>query len=131
VDMVTADGSELEGGFTVTQWSGTGASLAVAEQDHFIADSHYYNSLALGYKTANGAFVTFNNDKKVDVLIGTSDVLYDANNNPYSQFVVFQNDTVLKLAATCLHVLGKIAAGGPILFYATQTSTPSGLTVRV
>src|SRR6185503_3629894 len=70
VDVVTADYSDS--GFTVTQFGGTGAALGVARQDTVLGDGLFYDALALGYTTTNGAFATFNNDTNIDVLLGAS-----------------------------------------------------------
>ena len=130
VDLVTT--SSEYSGFTVTEWSGTGANLAVARQSDFAGDN-YYTSLAFGYKTTNGTLVTFNNDAKVDVLLGSSYVLTDISSNKYSEFAIFQGQagTIGTLPATGVSITGTITPGGPIHFSATQSSTVSGLIVRI
>ena len=131
IDLVTT--SDNYGGFTVTEWSGAGASLAVARQSNFPAGTGWYTSLALGYKTTNGTLVTFNNDAKVDVLLGSAYTLTDTASNQYSQFAVFQGQagTLGTLPATGVTITGTITPGGPIHFSATQSSTVSGLIVRI
>ncbi|MGA2854946.1 MAG: VCBS repeat-containing protein, partial [Verrucomicrobiota bacterium] len=118
VDIVTADNPVSEDGkFTVTEWTGTGDSLAVARQESYYGGDQYFNSLALGYKKANGQFVTFNNDIKVDVLLGTCLDLHDS----YSEFAVFQNQTEKNVPAAMasFSATGPSGPGAAITFDAT------------
>jgi len=134
VDIVTVDYKYLDNvdpGFMVTEFSGTGDSLAVASQEDFPADGPAYVSLALGYKSTNDTFITFNNDAKIDVLLGTGQNIYAAGNSVHHQFLVFKNTTVPMLPPTSVQITGTIAPGGPIQFSATQSSTVSGLVVSI
>src|SRR5207302_679287 len=96
-DIITADADPSGSGFTgftVTQWTGSGANLAVASQGNFsTGDGIQYQSVALGYRKNDGTFVTFNNDSQTDVLLGTNSGIFGSNNTLHSQFVVFQNQT--------------------------------------
>ncbi|HXS69883.1 MAG TPA: FG-GAP-like repeat-containing protein, partial [Candidatus Polarisedimenticolia bacterium] len=137
-DVATVDYSDS--GFTITEWTGIGASLAVARQDYVPShDGLFYDAITLGYMKTNGTFATFNNDTNVDVLIGTSSQIVGTGNSRYSQFMVFQNQSSGDtggggggnvLPATTFAV-GAINPGDPIDFAATQPSTAAGLTVQV
>lgn len=134
-DVATVDYSD--GGFTITEWAGAGASLAVARQDYVSSlDGIFYDAITLGYVRTNGTFATFNNDTNVDVMIGTSSQIFGAGNSKYSQFTVFQNQGSSDtgggnvLPATTLAV-GPINPGEAIDFSATQPSTAAGLVVQV
>lgn len=135
--IVTCDYSTS--GFTVTQLTGTGASLALARQDSTPADGPSYNCLTLGYTDKNGTLTTFNNDPLPDVLLGTSSYTF-INNTSQSQFAVFQNTTTAgttgtgagtTLALPTLAIDGTFSAGGAIDFSAMESSTVSGMYVRV
>jgi uncharacterized repeat protein (TIGR01451 family) len=131
--IVTCDYSTS--GFTVTQLTGTGLALALARQDETPADGLSYNCVTLGYTRPDGTLATFNNDALPDVLIGTSSYTF-TNNTAQSQFAVFQNQTTAgstgtTLVAPTLQISGTFAAGGSIDFNATESSTATGLYVRV
>jgi uncharacterized repeat protein (TIGR01451 family) len=136
VDIVTVDFAfldQVDPGFMVTEFSGLGDSLAVARQEDFPGDGPAYVSLALGYKSTNGTFITFNNDPKIDVLLGTGQNVYGADNSVHHQFVVFKNTAAAgtTLPPTSVQIIGTITPGGPIQFSAAQSSTASGLIVRI
>jgi len=136
VDIVTVDYAfldQVDPGFMVTEFSGIGDSLAVARQEDFPGDGPAYVSLALGYKSTNGTFTTFNNDAKIDVLLGTGQNVYGADNSVHHQFLVFKNTAAAgnTLPPTSVQITGTIAPGGPIQFRAAQSSTVSGLIVRI
>jgi uncharacterized repeat protein (TIGR01451 family) len=122
-------------GFTVTEFTGTGPNLSVLREDQFSAAGVFYNSILLGYNADNGAFVTFNKDTNIDVILGTTSSIYDSKNVPHHQIAVFKNvsgglglDT---LPPTTLRLTGTITAGAPIHITATQTSDATGIAVRI
>ncbi len=134
LDVVTIDDKlldQLNPGFTVTEISGVGNNIAVTHQDDFPADGPSYTSLALGYKSAYGTFINFNNDKESDVILGSGQNIYAADGSEYHQFVVFKNTTGTILPPTSLLIVAPSRPGGPIGFIASQPSTAPGLIVRI
>jgi uncharacterized repeat protein (TIGR01451 family) len=134
-DIVTSD--YFVSGFTVTEWTGTGNTLAIGRQEDSPAYGPPFNTLTVGYKDNTGTLVTFNKDTKTDVLLGTTSFLY-LNNSPQHAVYLFTNTTSSgstttgnTLPATGLRIVGSVSAGAPINFIATQTSTASGLYVRI
>lgn len=139
-DVVTVNYSVS--GFTITEFSGSGSSFALARQDNIPGkDGIFYNAMTIGYTGTNGSFVTFNNDTNVDVMIGTSSRIFDpVARVQYSQFLLFQNQSGggggggtggTNLSATTLEIVGAVTPNNPIHFSATQSAAVSGLEVRV
>ncbi len=80
-------------GFTVTRFTGAGATLAIEKQDNFSNGGiAFINSLAVGYIKADGTLATFNNDSHPDVLIGDTNDFHDTT-PAHSEFFLFQNTT--------------------------------------
>jgi uncharacterized repeat protein (TIGR01451 family) len=94
-DILTVDldpGGTGFTGFTVTEWTGMGAALAVARQTNFSTnDGIACQSIVLGYDQNDGTSVNFNNDSGVDVLIGTAATI--SGTPAHSKFAVFRNTT--------------------------------------
>ncbi len=119
-------------GFTVTEITGTGTKLGIASQTDFhtpLVDSTFlsYDTLVLGYKSTNGTFATFNNDKNVDVILGSGQNIYGVGNTISHQFVVFENGSGTTLPPTAVLIVPPSTPGGPITFVAAQPSTAGGL----
>jgi uncharacterized repeat protein (TIGR01451 family) len=139
VDVVTIDYDLVDQsypGFMVTEFSGIGTNLAMARQTDFPtplvnSESLSYHSLTLGYKTANGTFITLNNDPRIDVVLGSGQNIYGADNSVSHQFLVFKNTTGTTLPPTSVLIVGPSSPGGPIAFVASQPSTAPGLIVRI
>jgi uncharacterized repeat protein (TIGR01451 family) len=139
VDFVTIDDPLVDQagpGFTVTEISGVGTNLDEASQTDFtnaLVNNGYlsYSSLVLGYKSTNGTFVTFNNDPRVDVILGSGQNIYGADNTVHHQFLVFQNTTGTTLAPMSVDVFAPLSPGAPMGFLVSQSSTVAGLIVRI
>lgn len=118
VTLTDVGGASSFAGFTVTQWSGMGANLAVASQDDFATNFISYQCIALGYTKNDGTFVTFNEDPQVDVLVGTTSQ-FQSPAPPHSQFLVFPNTTTA------------IPTGRDIEFARTKLSVNEGDDIQV
>ncbi len=126
---MTAD--YADSGFTVTEWTGADQSLRKSGASNIFRPSAlFFNSIALGYRASNGAFVPFNKDTNIDVVLGSTSL----TTSKTSTMAVFKNTSgapgVNLLPPTTLTITS-ITPGGDIKFVVKQTSTATGLTVRI
>jgi uncharacterized repeat protein (TIGR01451 family) len=133
-DIVTSD--YADSGFTVTEWTGSGSSLAVLRSDHFPAFGPFFNAMTLGYAGTNGGLVTFNKATLPAVILGTTSYTSTGGVRAY-QIDVFTNTTGgssgtgNSLPPTGVSITNKVTPGGVIDFVATQSSSVAGLYVRI